>query len=178
MFNDFEEIFRRYYPAVLRFVMSLVKSRHDAEDIAQEVFSALWPKRDIWMDNPDIDRYIYRTARYMTIDHLRQKSLKSTFSIDGVAYSDYIDSLMDDSDALDPLIYNEAVLLLRMTLDAMPPKRRQIFSMSRIDGMCNKEIAEMTGLSVRTVESHLYTAIAELKKVFKILILILSVNII
>lgn len=178
MFNDFEEIFHRYYPAVLRFVVTLVKSRQDAEDITQEVFSSLWPKKDIWMDNPEIDRYIFRTARYMTIDHLRQKTLKSTSSLDCVAGQDYLYSLIDDVDTLDPLIYNEAVLLLRMSLDAMPPKRRQVFSMSRIDGMSNKEIAVVAGLSVRTVESHLYAAIADLKKVFKILVVLFSINII
>ncbi len=48
----------------------------------------------------------------------------------------------------------------------MPPKRRQIFTLSRFDGLSHKEIAVKLGLSVRTIESHIYAALATLKELF------------
>lgn len=165
MQREFEVIFKRYYIPVKSFLKKLVKTGDDAEDIAQDVFTQLWVKPEVWKDNPDIDRYIFRMAKYQALNFLRNNA---RLSDQGLVDADIsmVEMVSDGNSATDPIIRKEADLLLRMALDRMPPKRREIFAMSRFDGMSHKEIAEKLGLSVRTIESHIYAALTSLKAVF------------
>ena len=71
MQREFEVIFKSYYAPVKSFLRKLVKSEADAEDIAQDVFSQLWVKPEVWQGNAQIDRYIYRMAKYQALNFLR-----------------------------------------------------------------------------------------------------------
>lgn len=70
--------------------------------------------------------------------------------------------------------FEELKLLIQMSIEQMPARRRQIFAMSRFDGMSNKDIATMLGLSVRTVESHLFTALTDLRRQIKLASVLLT----
>ena len=165
MQKEFEKIFKTYFAPVKNFVSKLVKSEDDAEDIAQDVFTQLWAKPDVWHDNPEIDRYIYRMARYQALDCIKiQVNRFERGLVDAPLHE--VEKVSSELSAVDPIICDEAELLLRMALDRMPEKRREIFSMSRFEGLSHKEIAERLGLSVRTVESHIYSALSALKSVF------------
>lgn len=165
MQKEFEKIFKTYFAPVKNFVRKLVKSEDDAEDIAQDVFTQLWAKPDVWHDNPEIDRYIYRMARYQALDCIKiQVNRFERGLVDAPLHE--VEKVSSELSAVDPIICDEAELLLRMALDRMPEKRRKIFSMSRFEGLSHKEIAERLGLSVRTVESHIYSALSALKSVF------------
>ena len=74
MQREFEVIFKSYYSPVKSFLRKLVKTEDDAEDIAQDVFTQLWVKPEVWKDNRDIDRYIFRMAKYQALNLLRNKS--------------------------------------------------------------------------------------------------------
>lgn len=161
----YSDIFKAYFKPVKSFIKKLVKSDHDAEDLAQDVFTQLWAKTDIWKNNPELDRYIYRMAKYKALNFLRDHARKYDRGLVDADLSQ-VEAVKDDLDTSDPIIHDEAQLLLNMALDKMPPKRREIFSLSRFDGLSHKEIAERLGLSIRTVESHIYSALASLKAHF------------
>lgn len=94
----------------------------------------------------------------------------------GVNSDDNADAtLPSELGADDPLYYEEALLLMRLTLDRMPERRRQIFEMSRMHGLSNAEIAEQLQLSVRTVEHQIYLALKELKKTMLLFVLLAGI---
>lgn len=165
MQREFEVIFKNYYAPVKSFLRKLVKSEADAEDIVQDVFSTLWVKPEVWQDNSEIDRYIYRMAKYQALNFLREMARNCDNGLVDADISQ-VEKISDDLSAIDPIIHEEANLLLQMALDKMPSKRREIFLMSRFEGLPHKEIARKLGLSVRTVESHIYAALASLKAIF------------
>ncbi len=165
MQKEFGKIFKTYFAPVKNFVRKLVKSEDDAEDIAQDVFTQLWAKPDVWRDNPEIDRYIYRMARYQALDFIKAHVQRSERGLVDAPLHE-VETVRSELSTVDPIIRDEAELLLRMALDRMPDKRREIFCMSRFDGLSHKEIAERLGLSVRTIESHIYSALSALKLIF------------
>lgn len=94
----------------------------------------------------------------------------------GVNSDDNADAtLPSELGADDPLYYEEALLLMHLTLDRMPERRRQIFEMSRMHGLSNAEIAEQLQLSVRTVEHQIYLALKELKKTMLLFVLLAGI---
>lgn len=171
MQKKFEDIFKTFYPPVKKFAGMIVKSSHDAEDIAQEVFTQLWAKPEVWADNSDIDRYIFKMAKYQALNHLRHRNYISSQITD--ADIDLVNTVLDDQSATDPLLYNEAALLLKLAIDRLPEKRRQIFKMSREEELSHKEIAQRLGISVRTVEAHIYAALSDLRKALPLLLFFL-----
>lgn len=74
MQREFEVIFKSYYSPVKSFLRKLVKTEDDAEDIAQDVFTQLWVKPEVWKGNRDIDRYIFRMAKYQALNLLRNNA--------------------------------------------------------------------------------------------------------
>ncbi|MEI3444967.1 MAG: sigma-70 family RNA polymerase sigma factor [Bacteroides thetaiotaomicron] len=63
------------------------------------------------------------------------------------------------------------MLLVELALNQLPPRRKQVFEMSRIEGLSHKEIAEKLQIPVRTVEDHIYKTLTELHKVLMFVIL-------
>ena len=67
----------------------------------------------------------------------------------------------------DSVQFHELDVRIRKFIASMPEQRRKVFLLSRYRGLSNKEIADMLGLSVRTVDRHINMALTSLKKEFK-----------
>ncbi len=79
-------------------------------------------------------------------------------------------------DIHDQLYVKELQLLIKLTIDRMPEQRRKVFLMSRQEDMSHTEIAERLGISIRTVERHIYLALGELKEVLYLFFFIFTIE--
>lgn len=166
--QEFDLVFKAHYSLVKNFALMLLKSGQDADDIAQDVFTRLWAKPQIWQDNPGIDKYIYAMTKHAIFDFLKHKRIERSYQQVQIEESLFND-LSPSSDALDAIYYKEIRLALQMAVEQFPERRRLIFEMSRIQGMSHLEIAEKLDISVRTVERQIYLSLVELKKIVFIL---------
>ncbi len=167
----FEEIYRYHYPAVKEFITSLIRSREDAEDLAQDIFYRLWKRRAVWESGRECTGYVYTMARNAGLDFIRRQRVRAAREIEPVREGQWDRELFGD-DPLDPIYYREAGLLLELATDCLPERRREIFRMSRFQGMENREIAKSLGLSVRTVEHHIHLSLRELRRIVFIVVLL------
>ena len=157
----FEQFYAANFPRVKNFARLLTKSEEDAEDIAQNIFLKLWTRPDLWQGQESMTGYLYTVTRNVEQEYESH-----------IIRSQLIGELCDeDTSLLENLYYKEIVLLVELALNQLPPRRKQVFEMSRIEGLSHKEIAEKLQIPVRTVEDHIYKTLTELRKVLMFVIL-------
>lgn len=164
----FKAFFMKNYPRVKAFAWKMLSSEEDAEDIAQDVFTKLWAEPDLWDRHQEWDSYLFMMVRNMTLNFINHQTFEANYA---EQLAGKLDEYQENIPGLDDELHaKELQLLLRMEIERMPQQRKQIFLLSREKGLSNPEIAERLGLSVRTVERHIYLALQDLKKIVTIII--------
>lgn len=167
----FEQFYAANFPRVKNFARLLTKSEEDAEDIAQNIFLKLWTRPDLWQGQESMTGYLYTVTRNEIFNLFKHQKVEQEYE-SHIIRSQLIGELCDeDTSLLENLYYKEIVLLVELALNQLPPRRKQVFEMSRIEGLSHKEIAEKLQIPVRTVEDHIYKTLTELRKVLMFVIL-------
>lgn len=158
--GDFLEIYRAFYGKVFTFVLSLVKSKANAQDITQNIFMKLWKNRKKLEHIKSMDDYLFILSKNACMDYFRKASRKkeiSTDMFDEFLLSRIVSSPEKRIDAISDIEE------LRHVIESLPSKRRDIFIMSRFDGLSNDEIASVLGVSKKTIENQISLATKKIK---------------
>ncbi|WP_052732639.1 RNA polymerase sigma-70 factor [Hymenobacter terrenus] len=155
----FDALFRHYSSLVYRFAFSYLKSRVEAEEIVQDCFLKIWEKRQQLRDDTPLKGYLFTTAHHAILNQLRrgQHQLRFQSHVAGLV----------PSTATNGAEYSEMEALYQAALEKLPPKRRQIFILSRQQGLSYPEIAKQLNLSVKTVETQIMQALKFLRTYFR-----------
>ena len=62
---------------------------------------------------------------------------------------------------------------LNQAIDQLSPMRKEVFNLAYIEGYSHKEIAEKLNVSVRTVETHVYKSVQQLRKILALIFIML-----
>ena len=171
--EKFEQIFYEIFPKVKAFAWKILQSEEDAEDIAQDVFAKLSNTPETWEDKETWHNYIYTMTRNHIFNFLKHKAVEQKYQQQSEP-EDY--NYYSTDDIHDQLYAKELQLLIKLTIDRMPEQRRKVFLMSRQEDMSHTEIAERLGISIRTVERHIYLALGELKEVLYLFFFIFTIE--
>ena len=154
----FELVFHRYKGYLLDFVNKSLPKEEDAEGIIQEVFVKLWLNKDKLDPSKSLNAFLFTIARNELYGHLRKL----------VSKRKYLEELYFSSNETADISENIEYLELEKTvtglLNSLPPKRREIFMLSRDKGLTYKEIAAQLGVSENTVDTQIRKALAFLKE--------------
>ena len=157
----FSELYVRYKDKLYYFCLHLLKSKEEANDIVQEIFIRIWESRNFI--NPDLSfsSFLYTMARNRILNYFRD------IDIDEKVKEILATQKVTEEEAIDPkIIYTEYQVILQNAISQLPPQRRKIFNMSRIESMSHKEIAAELGISVNTVQEHISEALKFIKAYF------------
>lgn len=152
----YKSLFMKYFPKVKYFIAHLIKSDAIAEELAQDVFMKIWERRSQLTELRSFNSYIYRMAKNISLNYLERKYLEDLYLAKFEGETEF--TIEEDFYA------QEVALLEQLTVDAMPPRRKAIYEMSRRKGLSNGEIADELGITKKTVENHLNLALKEIKK--------------
>src|SRR5690554_4373530 len=155
----FRAIFGLYQGRVYHFVHSLTKSDYITEEIVQEVFIRIWTKRETLKVGYSFEAFLFTIARNLTYNHLRsianQQSLKEEFWKN----ISYLSKQTEDT-----ILLAEYETLVEDILQNIPTQKRSIFILSRQQGKSNQEIADLLGISQKTVKNHLWATLQIIKR--------------
>ena len=160
--KTYKHLYMEYAPRLIRFAEKFV-SGFAAEDIVQDVFLRMWDKRLPSLPEEDARRLLFVATRNACLDWLRRETLEREV-MDERAEQLRREEL-DYFEAADELFMRRDLLRLLMSrVEELPERSRAVFRMSYMEGLKAAEIAEQTGVSVRTVENQLYRALAYLRQ--------------
>ncbi len=163
----FEQLFKLYFERLHNFANTILKDECIAKDIVQEVYIRFWEKRNS-IEPLNIESFLYKLVRNQCISHIRHiKVINNTkqglSDIKNIEELYRIDFVRDE-----PYVVIESELKQEITqlIDALPQKCREVFALSRIKGLKNKEIAEQLNMQVKNVEKHITKALAIFREHF------------
>ena len=160
--HAFEILFEKYHRRLYGFLYRLLKSTEDAEEIVQDTFVKIWESRHRFREEYTFESFLFKVAKNSFLNHNRKKINTRVFQ---EQYGLMVDLTQDTTE--DYLIFKETQEIIDSIINEMPPKRREIFILQKVDGLSRKEIAEKLGISVITVDSHLLKANANVKESLK-----------
>ncbi|MBE9488569.1 MAG: sigma-70 family RNA polymerase sigma factor [Bacteroidetes bacterium] len=154
---EFEEIYKEYSSDILNYISKKCKNKNIAQDILHDVFSKIWEKKDS-IYTSQIKSLLYKIANDIVISEYRKNVIQNEFekSIYSNSYDTiYIDERIDCTNLKRD--YTNA-------LKKMPENIKTTFLLNRRDNLKYKEIAELLGISIKTVEKRMTLALTFLRK--------------
>ncbi|MET6996539.1 RNA polymerase sigma factor [Chitinophaga defluvii] len=157
--NAFREIFHEYNARLLPFILKICKSPLIAEEIVQEVFLRVWINREDLANMDQPVSWLYKVAANLAISYLRKEAVNEKKLLHLATTS-----APARNDVIDKLTTKEIQLLIEKAARQLPPRRQQIYRLSRQDGLNHKEIAEKLSLSQNTVKDQLVIALKYIRE--------------
>ncbi|MEQ6166176.1 RNA polymerase sigma-70 factor [Ekhidna sp. MALMAid0563] len=160
--HDFEALFKEHYPFLCSFARRYVQDVDDSKDIVHNAFLKLWQKQnEIDLSKP-LKPYLFKSVHNLCLNYIRdrKKIVKHDLQTDSEAIPAYIESR-------DYLEESELQNRIVQAIENLPDKTRRIFSLSRFEGKKYREIAEIEGISVKTVEDQMSKALRVLREKLK-----------
>lgn len=151
--SAFDALFRRYYAELCRTANRFVRNEAQAEDLIQELFFGLWERRDGLPDDlTAVGGYLHRAARNRSLNFLRDQN---RIPVDDAELPLHLSSSALPSDGLEQ---DDLRTRLHHAIDRLPERCRLVFTMSKLEDMSQREIAESLEISTKTVENQMTRA--------------------
>lgn len=169
-FIFFEDLFHLCYCPLLAFSNKYTNDKQASEDIVQDVFMALWMKRESIDFTISIKPYLYKATYNKSISYI--KSTQTNLNIDEQNIKLQLQQKIISYDLEDSLLLKEISEEIISCVETLPEQCRKVFLLSRGQGLKNKEIAKQLNINEKTVEGHISKALSELRSYLKKLDLI------
>jgi len=155
--KTFETIFKQNFVSITAYCNKYVRDTEEAKDLAHRAFMKVWEKREEIPEGSNIKALTYRIAHNLSINYIRDhKKFCDEDELQTVE--------SENSDADNEIRAAELEAAVIDTINRMPEKSKKVFLMSRYDNLSNNNIADKLGISIKTVEAHITTALKLLRK--------------
>ena len=165
---DFERLFEEQAPRLIEVAASIVGTRADAEDVVQEAFVSAYRSRESFRGDARASTWLRRIVINEALEHRRRSRVRSGRPA-GTAPGVQIGAIApDERPAETPgpaatASAQERALAVRRAIDALPEEQRAVVVLRELEGLGFREIAELLGLPLGTVESRVIRARERLK---------------
>lgn len=160
----FDAFCRERYSSLISYARLFVKDDW-AEDVVQDVLFGVWERRSRLRDDGTLSGYLLRSVYNRCVNYLKRRHTARSY------YDERILEIMtgyyapESNPVLLGLFRQDLRETIESAISTLSPRVREVFCMSYLEDMSNKEIAERLGLSTSTVENHMYTALKQLRSI-------------
>lgn len=148
----FNSLYRKYSSRLYTFSLAYLRSRDDAEEIVQEVFTVIWEKRRSLNPELSFKSFLFTIAFNLIRKHFRARKYLSEY----FSKTQFEET---DQQTTEKVIFNSLSQRVYSLADKLSGRRRDIFIKSRMEGLSIKEISDSLEISHKTVENQLSDAL-------------------
>ncbi len=155
--SAFDALYRIYCDRLYSFAFSVLKSKEDAEEVVQSTFFKIWERRQSINNEYNFKSFLFTIAYNVTVDILRVR-LKEKKYRDNI-----LDKATSNYNLEEKIEFGDLLDCVQQIVKELPPRKKEIYQLSRVEQLSYKEIAERLGISVKTVENGINFSIKFIK---------------
>lgn len=155
-------LFDQHFADLCNFLLIYLHSRELAEEVALEIFTYIWEKRESLAIKATFKSFLFASAKNKAISHYR-KTQRAVFT--SLESNELLLSGLSESGEF--MENNELRALIDSAIEKLPEKSRQIYQLAWEENLSHKEIAEQLGITPKTVENHVGIALRKLRESLK-----------
>ena len=154
----YTEIFERYKTILYKHAFRLLNNNEEANDVIQDIFLALWQKKDVIILKTSLSSYLYISVRNRIFDLLSHQKVAAK----------YVNSIRDFMEAGhyitdEQVRARELAAIIEKEVASLPPKMRKVFELSRQNELTYKDIGKQLNISDKTVKQQVHNAVKILR---------------
>ncbi|MEX2369766.1 MAG: RNA polymerase sigma-70 factor [Bacteroidales bacterium] len=157
-----EQLFEKYYFPLCDFAFQFVRSFDFTEEVVSDVFMNIWKNRQKIQISSSLKAYLFTATRNQSLNYLKKE--KMDFETLDVLENEESHTYQPDEE----LMFRELESRIKSLINTLPPKRKLIFKLSRLEGFTYREIADILDISIRTVQNQMVQAVKQLASYSKI----------
>lgn len=154
--RSFDLIYKRSWLRLFRLAQRITEDSACAEDITQDAFVSLW-ERGCFQQIHSIDGYLYQTVKFRCFMHLRSGRISKKH------LEHFARIIQEQVSPIEEYSLKEMEETLEACVATLPEKCREVYRLSRIENLPNKQIAEKLRISPKTVENQITKALRQLR---------------
>lgn len=156
--ETFKQLMEQFADELFFFAKGFLRNKEVAEEIVSDVFVKIWKNRTELNKIKNLKSYLFICVKNGCLSHLRKTKNEKIVFIDEFNDFQFIPVEGPETD----LINKEALNQIYRAIEKLPPKCKIAFTLAKINGLRHKEIAEVMGVSEKTVNNHIVSAIKKI----------------
>ena len=168
--ETFKRLYDTYFKRLQFHASRFINDEAEVEDVVSDVFVDLWNRMDVIDLDKGIVAYLYKAVSTRALNVLRHKNIAAVRIGTLEAINERRLEFMDKKTPYETVEAQEIKHGINEALSQLPDKCREVFVLSYVNGLKSKDIADAMGISVRTVEAHVYKALRLLRAQLKYLL--------
>jgi RNA polymerase sigma-70 factor (family 1) len=155
--SAFDILYKTYSHKIYCFSLSILKSKEDAEEIAQNVFLKIWEKHKSIDSELSFKSFLFTITYNLTVDLLRER-LKERKCRENI-----LDHATSNYNLEEAIEFGDLIEHIEQIVTKLPPRKSKIYEMSRVNHLSYSDIAAQLNISVKTVENSINASMKFIK---------------
>ncbi|WP_158655827.1 RNA polymerase sigma factor [Sphingobacterium sp. HMA12] len=156
--DTFNLVYTTYQGTLYKKFMFLLNFQETAEDILQDVFLKTWQLRDTIKTEKSLKSYLFQIGRNLIMDHYRRQKREHGFTL---IYRDFVNAV--DQIDVECIFHEDKFSKLEGIINKLPPRRRQVFELCKLERRTYEEVSELLHISPSTISDHIVKAMQFIK---------------
>jgi len=158
MASAFDQLYEAYCHKLFGFAFPILKSKEDAEEIVQNTFFKIWEKRKSIDSTHSFKSFLFTVAYNLTVDLLRERLKEKKYR------EIILDKATSSYNLEEAIVFGDILENIQEIVKELPPRKYEIYQLSRINHLSYSEIAGKLNISAKTVENSINYSINFIKR--------------